>query len=297
MKKTFIPLISVLAFALPGSLPAEEPELVELTKDVYGFIGREGATNSGFVVTEEGVVVIDAQGPKDLALLLKKKISEVTRKPVIYVINTHYHGDHTFGNQYFKEAKIIAHENTRKNLIEKDAKHRETFKRFFGEKSLEGFSLTLPEITISDTMTLHAGGKTIYASYAGNPAHTDGDIFVYLPSEGILFAGDLLYNSRLPWLADGDTSGWIKTLDSLSAIDARICVPGHGSVGDKNIIKDLKAYLMDMKEEVKRLMEMGKNLEEIKKEISLPKYSNHIKYTEWLPLNAEKAYTELTASP
>ena len=161
MFKRFTLILLTFLFTTSPAFSAE-PEVVRLAEGVYGFIGEEGATNSGFVVTLEGVVVIDTQGPKDLALLLKKRIREITDKPVLYVINTHFHGDHTFGNQYFKEAKeIISHENTKINLTEKDKEHREQFKRFFGEKALEGFELTLPTKTIRDTFLMQVGGKRL----------------------------------------------------------------------------------------------------------------------------------------
>lgn len=270
------------------------PELVKLADGVYGFIGKEGATNSGFIVTNEGVVVIDTQGPKDLAILLKKKIQEVTDKPVIYVVNTHYHGDHTFGNQYFKEAKeIISHENTKKNLIEKDKQHREQFRKFFGENALEGFELTLPTKTFKDTLTLQAGGKTIELAYLGR-GHTDGDIIVYLPIERIMFGGDLLYKDRLSWLGDAYASEWIETLDKLKHFDAVIHVPGHGDIGDIGMLQNFQQYLMDLQLEVKKYIEKGKTLDEMKKEINLPKYKNWLKYKEWLPANVEKVYKEIT---
>ena len=267
-----------------------EPEVVRLAEGVYGFIGKEGATNSGFVITDEGVVVIDTQGPKELALLLKERIREITDKPVLYVINTHFHGDHTFGNQYFKEAKeIIGHEHTRKNLIEKDKEHREQFKKFFGEKSLEGFELTLPTKTIQDTLTLQAGGKTIELAYPGR-GHTDGDIIVYLPAERIMFGGDLLYKDRLPWLGDAYILEWIETLNRLRKFDVRVYVPGHGGIGNVDMLTQLQQYLTDLQAEVKRYIEEGKTIDEIKKEITVPKYRNWSKYNEWLPLNAEKVY-------
>ncbi|MDP2682051.1 MAG: MBL fold metallo-hydrolase [Deltaproteobacteria bacterium] len=270
------------------------PELVKLADDVYGFIGKEGATNSGFIVTNEGVVVIDTQGSKDLAILLKKKMQEITDKSVIYVINTHYHGDHTFGNQYFKEAKeIISHENTKKNLIEKDSQHREQFKKLFGENALEGFELTLPTKTFKDTLTLRVGGKTLELAYLGR-GHTDGDIIVYLPIERIMFGGDLLYKDRLPWLGDAYASEWIETLDKLKHFDAVIHVPGHGDIGNIAMLQNIQQYLMDLQLEVKKYIEMGKTLDEMKKAINLPKYENWIKYKEWLPLNAEKVYKEFT---
>ncbi len=293
MLKKFALVLFTILFIVSPALSAE-PEVAKLAEGVYGFIGKEGATNSGFVVTDEGVIVIDTQGPKGLALLLKKRIQEITDKPVLYVINTHFHGDHTFGNQYFKEAKeIIAHENTKKNLIEKDKEHRQQFERFFGERSLEGFELTLPTKTLRATLTLKAGSKTIELVYPGK-GHTDGDIIVYLPDERVLFGGDLLYKDRLPWLGDAYLSDWIETLDKLKAFDAGVYVPGHGGVGNFNMLLNFQKYLIDLRSEVKRYIKMGKSVDEIKKEINLPEYKNWSKYNDWLPLNTEKAYRELT---
>ncbi|MBI4378616.1 MAG: MBL fold metallo-hydrolase [Nitrospinae bacterium] len=293
MLKNFALIVFTILFVASHALSAE-PEVVKLAEGVYGFIGKEGATNSGFVVTDEGVIVIDTQGPKELALLLKKKIQEITDRPVLYVINTHFHGDHTFGNQYFKEAKdIISHENTKKNLIERDQQNRGQFKKFFGERSLEGFELTPPTKIIKDTFTLQAGGKTIELAYLGR-GHTDGDIIVYLPKERIMFGGDLLYKERLPWLGDGHISDWIETLDKLKDFDAGVYVPGHGGIGDSDVLLNLRHYLIDLQLEVKKYIKMGKTGDEIKKDISLPKYKNWFKYNDWLPLNAEKAYKELT---
>lgn len=292
MLKRFTLILFAFLFTASPAFSAE-PEVVKLAEGVYGFIGKEGATNSGFVVTREGVVVIDTQGPKDLALLLKKRIREITDKPVLYVINTHFHGDHTFGNQYFKEAKeIISHENTKINLTEKDKEHREQFKRFFGENALEGFELTLPTKTIKDTFLLQVGGKTIELAWLGR-GHTDGDIVVFLPVERVLFGGDLLYKERLPWLGDAYISDWVETLDRLRNFDAGIYVPGHGGTGDITMLTQLQRYLIDLQAEVKRYLENGKGVDEMKKEITLPKYQNWSRYHEWLPFNAEKVYREL----
>ena len=287
-------LVFFFVLLLINPANAALPELVKLADGVYGFIGKEGATNSGFIVTDEGVVVIDTQGPKDLSILLKQKIQEVTEKPIIYVVNTHYHGDHTFGNQYFKEAReIISHENTKKNLIEKDSQHREQFRKFFGENALEGFELTLPTKTFKDTLTLRAGGKIMELAYLGS-GHTDGDIIVYLPIERIMFGGDLFYKDRLSWLGDSYASEWIETLDKLKHFDAVIHVPGHGDIGDMGMLQNFQQYLIDLQLEVKKYIEKGRTLDEMKKEINLPKYKNWLKYKEWLPVNAEKVYKEIT---
>lgn len=274
-------------------MAAPKPSVSKLAENVYAFVGVDGETNSGFAVTDEGVVVIDAQGPKELSLMLLKAIREVTDKPIIYVINTHYHGDHTFGNQYFATPRsIIAHENTRKNLIERDAEHRERFKRFFGEDSLADFSLTLPGITITDNLRLHVGGEIFDIVHPG-VAHTDGDIYVFMPEKKILFAGDIVYNGRMPLLGEGDSFNWTAVLDSLSKLDATVCVPGHGALGDASVISGFKAYLISLHAEVKRLRGEGLGIDAIKKEISLPLYSDYLKYNDWLQQNAGAVYKEM----
>lgn len=286
-------VLFLFAALFPFPLRAAAPEAVKIKEGVYAFIGGDGATNSGFVVTGSGVIVIDTQGPKDLALLLKEKIRATAGGQLLYAINTHWHGDHTFGNQHFKEARgIIASEETRKALIENDAPHRERFKRFFGEKSLEGFVLTLPDLTFTDNMTIREGDKTLHLVQTP-PAHTYGDIYVYLPDESVVFAGDLLYKGRMPWVSDGDTEGAVAVLDELLSLKAEVYVPGHGPLATTEDVVEYKDFLLDLKGEVKRLKDAGKTVEEVKKEIRLPKYSSYIKYSEWLPLNAEKVYREL----
>lgn len=299
MRRTFNTLISgflALMITLPGlSYGADVKEVAE---GVYAFIGENGATNSGFVVTSEGVVVIDTQGPKEAVMELKEKIRKTAGdKPVIHAVNTHYHGDHTFGNQYFTDSLggIIAHEKTREALITRDSAHRKRFKRFFGEDSLIGFNFTPPDITFTGRLTLSGGGRTIELVYTG-PAHTDGDVYVYLPAEKVVFTGDLLYKKRLPWLADGVVQGAIRACDELLALDAGVYVPGHGGVATRKDVVEYKRYLETLTKEVKSLIDKGRTLKEIKQKISLPDYSEYGKYGEWLPLNAEKVYNELTGT-
>lgn len=273
---------------------AAAPELKTLSPGVYAFIGGEGKTNSGFVVTEKGVVVIDTQGPAELARLLREKIKETTDKPVTHVINTHYHGDHTFGNQFFAEGLIIAHENTRKELTERDEGHRAMFRKFFGEESLKGFSLTLPDMTFTDRLILRHGGRTMELVYAGAKAHTDGDLFVWLPEEKILFGGDLLYNGRLPLLNDGDTIGALKAIDKIASTGAVQMVPGHGPLAVKDDALKYKGYIESLRAEVKRMMAEGMGRGGVASSISLPAYSSWLMYREWLPANAAAVFDELS---
>ncbi len=288
-----IALISLffLAILAPATYAAGRPAIKELAPGVYAYIGGEGTTNSGFVLTGKGVILIDSQGPRTRALDLKARIREKTDKPVIYVINTHYHGDHTFGNQYF-EGKIISQGETRRLLISEDKSHRKRFKKFFGPNSLAGFRLTLPEITFDDNLNLYEGNRTIILIHPG-PAHTRGDAYVYLPTERIVFTGDILYKGRLPWLGEGSVEGNIRALDELLSLNALIYVPGHGEVATKKDVLTYRGYLIDLTKEVMRLKAEGKTIKEVSKEIRLPAYNGYLKYKEWLPLNAGAVYREL----
>jgi glyoxylase-like metal-dependent hydrolase (beta-lactamase superfamily II) len=294
----FAAMATLACASSPGALAigsefAARAEVVKLAENVYAFVGANGDTNSAFVVTNDGVVVMDAQGPAGLAKLLLDSIREVTDRPVMYVINTHYHGDHTFGNQYFApSSRIIAHEATRRNLVERDAEHRERFKRFFGEDSLEGFSLTLPGLTVKDGLSLRIGGEVFDIVHPG-VAHTDGDLYVYMPERKILFAGDVVYNERLPLLGEGDSFKWVEAIDSILALDVVTCVPGHGKVGDAGTITGFRAYLTDLHAEVKRLRAEGLDMDAVKEKISLPRYSGHAKYSDWLGQNAGVVYQEM----
>jgi len=300
-KPADVPPAPAAAAPLLNSLAAEEAkgspavpvaEAAELAPGVWAFVGENGSTNSGFIVTSAGVVVIDSQGPPGRAMFLKEKIKEVTDKPVTYLINTHYHGDHTFGNQYFPGAVIVSHANTRRLLIENDAAHRERFKRFFGPDSLKDFVLTLPSLTFTDTLTLRSGDTVIEVVYAGHRAHTAGDVFVHLRREKVVFAGDLLYNGRLPFLDDGDSSGAIAALDRLEATGALRFVPGHGAVSGPEGVILYRGYLTELRSEVRWLMEKGGSIEEVRDAVALPRYSGYINYKEWLGANAAQVYRE-----
>lgn len=295
MKRPLAAALLIAVFMLVFASAAHAaPEFKTLAPGVYALVGGEGKTNSGFVVTEKGVIVIDTQGPAELAKLLREKIRETTAKPISHVINTHYHGDHTFGNQYFAEGLIIAHENTRKALIEKDEGHRAMFRKFFGLESLKEFSLTLSDLTFTDRMILRHGGRTLELVYAGARAHTGGDIFVWLPEERVLFAGDLLYNGRLPLLNDGETTGALKAIEKITSTDASVLVPGHGPVSTIDDALRYKGYIEALRAEVKKMMAEGMGREEVALKVSLPSYSSWLMYKEWLPANAARVFDELT---
>jgi len=289
-------LVAVLLLALEvlaAGRPLPKPRTEEIAEGVYAYLGGGGRTNSGFVITSRGVIVIDSQGPRERALDLLARIRDKTKMPVIYTINTHYHGDHTFGNQYFG-GTVISTEKTRDLLIGRDKVQRARFRKFFGPRSLVGLRLTLPRITFSRELHLHEGKTTVLVRATG-PAHTTGDAYVYLPREQVVFTGDILYKGRLPWLGDGSVHGNIRALDEILALRANTYIPGHGGLATRKDVLEYKAYLEDIVREVKRLHDEGKTMKEVMKDLRLPAYRAYIKYDEWLSQNAGAVYRELYA--
>jgi len=280
----------------PRVLMAQEtPVLEKLAKGVFAFIGVKGNANAGFILTEEGVIVVDSQMNEDLAKEMLTQIQKHGSLPILYVINTHHHGDHTFANHVFAPTKgIIAHENSLKFLQEHGSEHLQQFERFFGREMSKGIKVTLPTLTLKDQLTLTFKDRAIQILHLGS-GHTDDDIVVYLPEEKILFAGDLIYIGRLPWLGDGDTKLWLKALEKLKTLDFKTVVPGHGKVGDRQALKRFESYLTDLRSAILISLIRGTPLEEMKQTIRLPDYQQDLKYQDWLPLHIEKVYREMQA--
>jgi cyclase len=271
----------------------EKPVLNKLAKGVFAFIGVKGNANAGFILTEEGVIVVDSQMNEDLAKEMLSHIQKNSALPILYVINTHHHGDHTFANHVFSPVKgIIAHEETLKFLQEHGTEHLQEFEKFYGRAMSKGIKITLPTITLKDHLTLTFKNRSVQILYLG-PGHTYDDIIVYLPEEKILFAGDLIYAGRLPWLKDGDTKSWLKTLDKVKQLDYTTVVPGHGMVGNRQVLNRFEAYLTDLRSAVLIGLLRGTSLEEMKQKIRLPAYQQDLKYQDWLPLHVEKVYREM----
>ena len=194
---------------------------------------RNFVSNAGFVVTDDGVVVIDALGSPKLAAELIAEIHRVTTKPIRYLIVTHFHADHIYGLQAFKAigATIIAHPAGREYL------HSETAQRRL-EASREDLFPWIDEHTqllgadrwldASDE-TLVLGGQPFRIRHVG-PAHTPEDLVVFVPNAGVLFAGDLVFRGRIPFVGQADSRQWIESLNALLGMAPRMLVPGHGPV-------------------------------------------------------------------
>ena len=189
-------------------------------------------SNAGFVITTQGVVVIDALGSPELARRLLAEIRKLTPLPVTHVVVTHYHADHIFGLQVLKQsgARILAHRGARDYLVSDTARLRMEASR----KDLAPWidmqtRLVEADEWLDGDRDLVLGGVRLRILHMG-PAHTPEDLVVYLPDEKLLFAGDLVFRSRIPFVGQADSRKWIRSLDSLLALEATTFVPGHGPV-------------------------------------------------------------------
>ena len=207
-------------------------------------------SNAAFIVTPAGVVVIDALGSPVLASQLLAEIRRVTTAPVTHVIVTHYHADHVYGLQTFKAAgaRIMAHGAARQYLGSELAQQRLDASRLTLAPWIDADTrLIPPDEWLNDGTTLVLGGVRMEIKPAG-PAHTPEDIVVYLPQDNVLFAGDLVFRRRIPFVGQADSGNWIKSLDKLLDFNPRVIVPGHGPVSlsaraDMQLTRDYLVHL------------------------------------------------------
>jgi len=207
-------------------------------------------SNAAFVVTPAGVVVIDALGSPALAERLLAEIRKVTPRPVTHVIVTHYHADHIYGLQAFKAqgARIIAHGAAREYMNSETARLRlEASRVELAPWVNDETRLVEADEWLAGDKTLTIGGVEFQIRIVG-PSHTPEDLVVYLPGEKVLFAGDLVFRSRIPYVGKADSRHWILALEKLLTFDAGVIVPGHGPLShearkDMQLTRDYLRYL------------------------------------------------------
>ena len=207
-------------------------------------------SNAGFVVTPAGVVVIDALGSPALATRLVSEIRKVTAAPITHVIVTHYHADHVYGLQTFKAlgARIIAQRAAQEYLNSETARLRMEISRKDLAPWVNADTHLVPaDQWLERDQELNVGGVRLQLKQVG-PSHTPEDLVVYLPQEKVLFAGDLVFRSRIPYVGQADSKHWIAALDVLLTFDAKSIVPGHGPHSnearkDMQLTRDYLVYL------------------------------------------------------
>ena len=209
-------------------------------------------SNAGFVITPKGVVVIDALGSPVLAKKLISEIKKITPQKVVAVIVTHYHADHVYGLQEFKNigAKIYAQGEGRGYISSETAKQRLIASRIdFAPWVNASTKLIGADVWIDQSYTLSIGGVDFKIGRVG-PAHAPEDLMIYVPSEKVLFAGDLVFRGRIPFVGNADSRGWLNALDEIEALTPSIVIPGHGAYSTDPVedIRFTREYLKYLRE-------------------------------------------------
>jgi cyclase len=237
----------------------------ELAPGVYfheGDLRGKGHCNNGWVIFEDYVLVLDANFPSG-ALEIIPKIKAQTNKPIRFAFDTHHHGDHAYGNQIWLDngAVPVAHEN----VVEEMRKYETGF---FGGKpgrweteakqreDLRASRLKPPSVLYKDLLIFDDGTHRVELRYFG-VGHTRGDGFAWLPKERILFTGDAAVNGPFNYMGDGDSAAWIDTLNKVAGLKPAIVAPGHGPVGDGNVLQAQRAYFVALRAEVEKRKGLG----------------------------------------
>jgi glyoxylase-like metal-dependent hydrolase (beta-lactamase superfamily II) len=255
-------------FAGSGSVQTPPPAVRRLATGAYAAIGdtgrgAEGRPNAGFVVTSDGVVVIDALASPQQGRELLQAIRKVTRQPIKWLILTHHHPDHHFGAVIFRRlgAKVIAHPDRRVLASEagEDALMAD-WVRVVGLDAMRGFEFAdTPDLPVVSADTLRAGERTIVIRHPG-AAHSAGDLMVWLPQEGILFAGDLLVEDGVTMVVDGNARALLGALDAIDSLHPKTLVPGHGSIPARppELVGRTRSYIVRLRAQMKSAVISGR---------------------------------------
>ena len=288
-----ITILTLLVFS-GASTFAGEARTIQVLKNIFTIVDGDGVdSNTTIIITNEGVIVIDTRPTPTEARKVLEKIRELTELPIVYTINTHYHGDHTFGNQVFKNSKtIIAHKNVRDRLVKSGQDHLSLFKTF-GLPGMDEVKVTPPNVVYEKGMEIWLGEYHLQLLFHGK-GHTDGDTIIYLDQLRTVITGDLVFNKKIPYMADAHIDAWIESLKYIELLKNETVIPGHGPIGGRPTVIAMKHYLMDLKTLVLRQLDNNKSLKETQEAVEpilRKKYQDWNKL-DWIKGNIERAWLE-----
>jgi cyclase len=264
------------------------PRLERVGEQVYAFVQPPGGwcLNNAGILT--GGVLIDTAATETRARLLRAAADAVTERPVHTVVNTHFHGDHTFGNGLVGDGvTVVAHELTRHDM----AVTGHGMTRLWPEVAWGRVAPDLPTVTFTDRLTLHQCDPAVELVHVGT-AHTTGDVVAWLPDERVLFTGDVAFSGGTPYLLMGSVEGSRRALDRLRALDPRVVVCGHGPVAGPEVLDTVESYLALVHRLAVRGMAAGHDPLRVARDADLDGFGM-LRDSERLVANLHRAYAEL----
>ena len=289
------------AFASQGDLGEKKISFTEVGEGLYAFTA-EGDPNSGVIIGDDSVMVVEAQATPRLAQKVIDCIREVTDKPITHLALTHYHAVRVLGASAFEAQQIIMSDMARAMVVERGQEDWDSefgrFPRLFeGHESIPG--LTWPTTTFSESMTVYLGGRQVNLMHLGR-AHTAGDIVVHVPDQNVMFTGDIVEYHSACYCGDGHFSDWGDTLDAVKWYDVDAIAPGRGDalVGKDMVeaaIESTRDFLRSTYEPAARVAARGGSLKDAWEAVRAecdPKFSDFAIYEHCLPFNVSRAYDE-----
>ncbi|MGC6497366.1 MAG: MBL fold metallo-hydrolase [Candidatus Puniceispirillaceae bacterium] len=289
------------SFASQGDLGEKKISFTEIGRDLWAFTA-EGDPNTGVIIGDDSVMVIDAQATPRLAGMVVEKIRSVTDKPIKHVVLSHYHAVRVLGASAYSASEIVASQKCLAMIHERGQEDWDSefarFPRLFeGHESIPG--LTWPTLTFNDRLTIHLGKRRVELMFLGR-AHTAGDIVAFVPDEQVMFTGDIVEYHSACYCGDGHFNDWGRTLDNIAAFRPAAIAPGRGDslVGDK-MVGDAIANTRDFVESTYRSAAMvaarGGSLKDawdaVREECD-PKFADYAIYEHCLPFNVARAFDE-----
>jgi cyclase len=254
-KRALSPVLFSVLLCYPWA--AFAASIHKIGPDLYAYISdNDASANSTFLVSDQGILVVDTGLNAREGRKLLDEIRKISRAPVRWIVNTHYHPDHRGGNGVVgPDAIIISTLFTRSHLV--DSAYRAAVNETVGQNSI----------------SLYVGGHHVRIYHPG-PAHTRGDLVVYFPDQHTIATGDLFLTNSCPAMDDGDMENWIDALDHMLALPLEHVVPGHFEVAAKNELQRFRNYLADLRDQVARMHSNGLSLERIQKLLELSAYKD-----------------------
>jgi glyoxylase-like metal-dependent hydrolase (beta-lactamase superfamily II) len=295
------------AFASQADLEEKTVTFSKLSEHAYAYTA-EGDPNSGIVIGDDAVMVIDTQATPAMAQDVIRRIREITDKAIKYVVLSHYHAVRVLGAAAYRPEHIIASQDTRDLIVERGEQDKASeigrFPRLFRNVESVPPGMTWPTMTFTGKMTLWLGKLEVQLIQLGR-GHTKGDTVVWLPQDKVLFSGDLVEFDATPYAGDAYFQDWPKTLDNIAALKPQALVPGRGAAlqGAADVARGLegtRAFVSELYASVKAGAAAGKDLRAVYKETFdklQPKYGQWVIFNHCMPFDVTRAYDEATQYP